>query len=487
VLPFILRALALTALFAPPAAPDARYIPYSDARPIVSAMGDALPAGLRGKPGEEVAATWPDWVRQRDAEVRARLDRGDEDSLANLLLYGSSYTSQPRLTPEFMQEVERAQAKNGTKPGDPESDAVIRTFIQRVEDLARALAAPGDNERLRYMREVVARRGIALDTDPGRAELKKYLMSNLARVREEHARYAEELRQARRGGDATEEFAQRSRLFRDRGIALDTSLLPNYAIERSLAEMLKRGLLQSKGVLRVAIVGPGLDFVDKDEGYDFYPQQSIQPFAVMDSLVRLGLSRPTSLEVTTFDISQRVNEHLSRAREQAARGVGYVVQLPRDPHEAWSADALRYWRTVGAAAGVAANPVAPPTSAGDVRVRAVRIRPEFVQRLNPVDMNIVYQRLELAPDERFDLIVATNILVYYDTFEQSLALANLERMLKPGGFLLTNDILLELPSSRMRSVDYVSVPYSDRAQHGDRIVWYRHTTDATADAAGQPD
>ena len=485
--PLILRALALSALLASPAAPDTRYIPYSDARPIVAAMPDALPAGLRGKPVEEVAAIWAGWVQQSDAEVRARLDRGDEDSLANLLLYGSSYTQQPRLTPEFMQELERAQAKaSDAKPGGPDSDALVRIFVQRVEDLARALAAPGDNERLRYMREVVIRRGAHPDTENGRAGLKKYLMANLARVREEHARYAEELRQARRGGDATGEFAQRSRLFRDRGIALDTSLLPNYAIEKSLAEMLKRGLLKSKSVVRIAIVGPGLDFVDKDEGYDFYPQQSIQPFAVMDSLVRLGLSRPATLEVTTFDISQRVNEHLAYAREQAGRGFGYVVQLPRDPHEAWSPDALRYWRTVGAAAGVAANPVAPPASAGDVRVRAVRIRPEFVQRLRPVDMNIVYQRLELAPEERFDLIIATNILVYYDTFEQSLALANLQRMLKPGGFLLTNDILLELPSSRMKSVDYVSVPYSDRAAHGDRIVWYRHTHGA-ADAAGQPD
>ena len=33
------------------------------------------------------------------------------------------------------------------------------------------------------------------------------------------------------------------------------------------------------------------------------------------------------------------------------------------------------------------------------------------------------QRLApLAPEEKFDLIVATNILIYYDVFEQSLAL-----------------------------------------------------------------
>jgi SAM-dependent methyltransferase len=476
----------MAAVFALASAPEARYVPFRDAQAIVGAMREALPSGLQGKSPEEIAAAWPEWVRQRDAEVRARLDRGDEDSLANLLLYGSAFTNQPRLTPEYMQQVQREQPKKGDSPEDPQNDALVRVFVKRVEDLARALASPGDNERLQYMREVVMRRGLAADTEAGRRKLEQFLMANLARVREEHKRYTEELRQARRRGDATEEFAQRSRLFRDRGIAVDTSLLPNYALEKSLAEMRKRGLLKPSGVRRVAIVGPGLDFVDKDEGHDFYPQQSIQPFAVMDSLVRLGLARPTLLEVTTFDISQRVNEHLARAREQAARGIGYVVQLPRDPHEDWAPDALRYWRTVGTASGQPANPVAPPTSAGDVRVRAVRIRPEFVLRLRPLDMNIVYQRLELPVEERFDLIIATNILVYYDTFEQSLALANLERMLKPGGFLLTNDLLLELPALRMRSVDYVSVPYSGRAQHGDRIVWYRNTA-AAASTGGRPD
>ena len=38
----------------------------------------------------------------------------------------------------------------------------------------------------------------------------------------------------------------------------------------------------------------------------------------------------------------------------------------------------------------------------------------------------------LDPRERFDLIIATNVLVYYDVFEQSLALANLATMMRRG-------------------------------------------------------
>ena len=47
--------------------------------------------------------------------------------------------------------------------------------------------------------------------------------------------------------------------------------------------------LAAGSVRRVALIGPGLDFTDKAEGYDFYPPQTIQPFALLDSLVRLGL------------------------------------------------------------------------------------------------------------------------------------------------------------------------------------------------------
>jgi len=45
-------------------------------------------------------------------------------------------------------------------------------------------------------------------------------------------------------------------------------------------------------------------------------------------------------------------------------------------------------------------------------------------------------------------------------------------MLRPGGFLLTNNLLLELPSLKMKSVDDVSVEYSSRESDGDQIVWY---------------
>jgi hypothetical protein len=281
------------------------------------------------------------------------------------------------------------------------------------------------------------------------------------------------LEQARLGS-ATEEFAERSRLFKTRGLSSDTSLLPNFAIEQSLKAMASAKLVLPKSVQRVAIVGPGLDFTDKQEGYDFYPQQSIQPFAIVDSLLRLGLAQP-NLEITTLDLSPRINDHLRRAGQNARRGQSYTLQLPRDLRAGWKPEAIDYWSNFGNQIGIGDRPIPVPTLAGDVTTRAVRVRPNVVSRVTPVDLNIILQRLELPESGRFDLIIATNILLYYDVFEQTLGLRNVERMLRPGGFLLTNNALVEFPFIKVNSVGYLTVVYSDRPNDGDHIVWYRRS------------
>ena len=107
-------------------------------------------------------------------------------------------------------------------------------------------------------------------------------------------------------------------------------------------------------------------------------------------------------------------------------------------------------------------------------MRATRVRPAVVRSILPEDLNIVLQRIEpLAAGERYDLIIATNILVYYDVFEQSLALANVAKMLKPGGFFLTNSPVFELPSTPMRSVGFTDVIYEQRDAARDRVFWYQ--------------
>jgi len=90
------------------------------------------------------------------------------------------------------------------------------------------------------------------------------------------------------------------------------------------------------------------------------------------------------------------------------------------------------------------------------------------------NVNIVTQRLD---GEAFDLVIATNVLIYYDTFEQALAMSNIEAMLKPGAFLLANVSAPDLKSLTIRPVDTTTTLYARRVTANenvlDLLVWYK--------------
>ena len=452
------------------------YIPYAEAKPIIEALNEVLPAELRAA-GENLSqSTWTSWVTHRDQEIRARLIQGDEDSLVNFWLFGTSFTTKPRIT---LEAVSRAQSRGllNSQDRSPEANGFFKILQSRADDLTKAMNAPGENERLLFARQLMEGKGYDVKVQQSRERVRDYLFANLARVLNEQAGYSRILKSAQLLGDPSAEFAERSKLFSTRGLSSDTSILPNFALESALASVKREKLLAPASVRRVGIIGPGLDFTDKQDGYDFYPLQTIQPFAVIDALLRLGLSNASDLRVTTFDLSPRINEHLMRARRRAQKGTSYVVQLPRDAQAGWKPETIDYWARFGERIGSPVAPVEAPAAISDLKTRAVRIRPEIVSRVSPEDLNVVLQRLDPGAGREFDLIIATNILVYYDVFEQSLALSNIERMLRPGGLLLSNNALLELPSSQMRSVGYETVVYSDKPTDGDHIVWYQRLPD----------
>ncbi|HKY29673.1 MAG TPA: hypothetical protein VJM12_17165 [Pyrinomonadaceae bacterium] len=472
-LTFILIILLCTSYSAQTLTIKPSYIPFKEAQPILEAVNEVLPSGLKDKGIEELSRSWPSWIAQHDLEIRSRLRQGDEDSLINFLLFGTSFTKQPRLSGKQLLLIQQRIKSNTSAP--TEDIIKLDSILQgRIQDLIQGLSVPRDNERLLFAHDlVVKQKSLNPATKDGRDRIKKYLYSSLERVLTEQVSYQKALERAQLLTNASEQFYERSRLYSNRGLSLDTSLLPNFALEEALKAMKTQGLLKEGAIRRVAIIGPGLDFTDKQEGYDFYPQQSIQPFAIIDSLLRLNLAEPGTLQIETFDLSPRVNDHLVRAKKNADRGQSYTLQLPRNEQAQWKPEAIRYWERFGDQIAVAAQPAPFPTVVRGLNVRAVRIRPAVVAGITARDLNIVTQRLQLEGNELFDLIIGTNIFVYYDTFEQSLALANVESMLKPSGFLLSNNALLELPSSRLSSVDYVTLVYSDRPDDGDHIIWYQ--------------
>jgi hypothetical protein len=459
--------VAVGALLAAPQSADVSYIPFHNAKPILEAMAEGIPAELRAVDPGKLETVWNDWVKRRDSDIRSRLTQGDADSVVNFLLFGTSFTSVPRLTSQQL------NALGNKSETDPKSSAKVQELLgARIHDLIQALKAPGENERLLFTGRILKGGGVDVSSADGAARATDFLLSNVKRVLAEHSSFQQAIAAAQSLNDATEEFAERSTLYKERGLSLDTSLPPDYALEVALAEMKKRGLLAPGSVTRVGIIGPGLDFTDKQEGYDFYPTQTVQPFAVMDSLLRLGLAKREGMEVDTLDLSPRVNEHVMRAQHAALKGRGYALQLPRDPARRWKPGLVDYWRRFGDQIGEPVAPVKVPPSLKGIVLRAVRVRPELVKGLRALDVNIVLQREEAEARPKFDLLIATNVLVYYDTFEQELALSNARAMLKPGGFLLTNNLLLELPVVKMRAGDYISVQYSPQQTDGDQVLWY---------------
>ena len=425
------------------------FTPYASVKPILTAAHDSLPAELKNPD----PAQWAAWSQRQDQAIRARLQQGDLDSMVNLLLLGTSFTKQPRIRVENITEA----SKSGT-------------LRARVDDLVAGLRSPGGNERLVFLRGLLRSKGIDPGT-PGQTGV--FIYSNLERVLQERRTIAERAVEAK-----PTSLLDRASLFADRGVSLDTSILPDFSIEQTLRDLKKRGVLREGQVARVAVIGPGLDFIDKNDesGYDYYPQQTVQPFAVYDSLIRQGLARRNALSMSIFDISQRVIDHIQRARERARKNTGYVIQLPRDVARPWPPELVYYWRSLGDQVGTAVAPIRPPeifqrlNNGHGLDTRAIRIRPDVVLACEPVDLNIVLERMDLKAANRFDLVIGTNIFLYYDPFEQMLALENASAMLNPGGLLLSNDRLPEVPGGSMRLAGTTNVRYDEQGVSGHDAV-----------------
>jgi len=448
---------------AAPTAQAVRTMTFAEARPVLAALGDSVPAALRDRTSGDADATWSAWVKQREAEIRGRIAAGDEDSVVNLMLYGTSFTRWPRATPDAIAASPAGATLDGVMAG-------------RVADLVTAIESPGGDERLQFARQVVERHGVAVGPQ-SREAARRYLVELRSRVLSENERYVRRLATAPMASESQRQ-ALHATVYRDRGLSSDTSLRIDFALDQALAALRERGELTRRAVQRVAVVGPGLDFVDKAQGYDLYAIQTIQPFAVADSLLRLGVAeRPA---VAALDISPRVVAHLEGAQQRARRGEPYRLNLvlERDgPGLRLDPTLVEYWRRAGSHTGEEIATEIPVEQAVQLRARAVAVRPNIVLDMTATHLNIVFERLDTGA--ALDLVVATNVLVYYEPCEQALAVSNMASMLRAGGLLLTNQPVPVPASAGLSPVLIVAVGFGQVEtqtgphERGDSIYVYR--------------
>lgn len=195
------------------------------------------------------------------------------------------------------------------------------------------------------------------------------------------------------------------RSYQTRGHSTDTSLAPSFTVWNALGVL--HALDPAARLNRVLIVGPGLDFSPRTGLRDEVPPQSYQPYLAARSLIEWKLADADRIQVDCVDINPRVVRFIEEFKG--------ALTLPA---ETGNADFTAYLRALGS-------------------------RVEFpATRVHAFQLNILTEGFE--PPRRYDLVIATNVLVYFSSAELRLALANLHTMLKPGGWLLHNELRPEL-------------------------------------------
>jgi hypothetical protein len=378
-------------------------------------------------------------IRQANAR---RVHEGDLDHLIFYVLQSARFTGLQPIEPAL-------SAKRHADSGEiPEAVRTrIAAFLEAVN------SGRGGDARLSYFRD------LARETFPDPARREAGLLREYARV----AKFIYEKEfVAQRAGDAARRDAAIAELYRTRGLSTDTAVEAGFVVYEALA--VSHALDPNLRIRRVLIVGPGLDLAPRTGLLEASAPESYQPWAVIDALLSLGLARANDLTVVGADINPRVVDHLRRARGRA-RTLTFVTGIadedpvrlsegyreyferlgnhlvPREDREAAerseAASARRAReRSERAAGGGGAPPALNNADRAGHLTRTVDVNATTAGILDSMQLDIVTERLSAEP---FDLVIATNILPYFDDVELLLALTNVSAMLEPGGLFLHNE------------------------------------------------
>src|SRR5712671_4298714 len=132
---------------------------YTDVQQVLASLADILPSELKSSVTSSQQTAWQDWVLDHDGDIRRRLLRGDEDTIVNWLLFGTSFTQQPRSLFEV----------------SATSDGMLRLISRRTRDLISALRSPDSSERSVFARRLLLSQGYGFDTVEERARLERHL------------------------------------------------------------------------------------------------------------------------------------------------------------------------------------------------------------------------------------------------------------------------------------------------------------------------
>ena len=354
------------------------------------------------------AEQFPELVRLLNRETSIRLSDGESDDLIYFLLQSKSFTPHARIEPalsakEFVQGLAPSvRARYLAGEAVPDLKAKVPNAVrERIRDFLSALQRPQADERIQWFRRTLSHSQRSLE----------HLSAEYARA----MRFLYQKEFVREGGGS---------LYQSRGFSSDTRIESSFAVATALRVL--KALDPRWGINRVLIVGPGLDFAPRTDLTDSYPPQSYQPYAVADALLASGLATQDQLRIDCVDINERVIEFFRQFPKRSERR---LVLL-----RSWEdAEYSEYFRDLGRHIGVER-----PLSGG----KLLFVSQQAADLVAVRRLNVITERYD--PPPRYDLIVATNVLVYFGRTELVLALDNIRSMLTPGGYLIHNELRPEV-------------------------------------------
>jgi hypothetical protein len=352
-----------------------------------------------------------------------RVREGDFDHLVFYALQSTRFTTLPPIEPALSAKalVDSLSAEERAafvRTAEAPPAQIPEPVVARFAAFVRALDSSAADARLGYFRALVK----TTFQRPGNREpglLREYLRAMRFLYEKEFV-----AQRSAHPVDAVEE------LYQNRGLSTDTAVEAGYLVYLGLGII--KSLEPDRQIRRVLIVGPGLDLAPRTALLEAGPPESYQPWAVIDALLALGLSRADDLDLLGADINPRVVEHLRRARSTPPT-LTLVSGIREDENVKLTPEYRDYFARLGRAVGDAANDA--DRANGHLR-KTVRVRRADAAALSATALDIVTQRVD---GPAFDLVIATNILPYFDDVELMLALDNISAMLAPGGMFLHNE------------------------------------------------
>jgi hypothetical protein len=397
----------------------------SSARTI--AWNDIAPLRDRLQRQGLAAATFDEYIQRLHQENLRRVREGDLDHLVFYFLQSTRLTGEAPIEPALsakalVDSLDANEREAFLRAATAPSSRIPQPVQARVAAFRRAMESPPADPRLRYFAQLVntsfpdvRQRDAAL--------LREYLRVMRFVYQKEFV--------AQKAEQAPAAIAE---LYRTRGLSTDTAVEAGYLVYQGLGVV--KALEPERRIRRVLIVGPGLDLAPRTALVEEGPPESYQPWAVMDALVALGLARLDDLAVVGADINPRVVDHLRRARREPPT-LTLVSEIRDSETVTVSEEYKDYFAQLGRAIGSGGpgQGAVEKTAAGQLR-KTVRVRADAALVLSAASLDIVTERSSEPP---FDLIIATNILPYFDDTQLTLAMTNVAAMLAPSGVFLHNE------------------------------------------------